>query len=146
MPPPSARCSRHPAAPAVDVCQRCGAFVCGECVNIRAEDIYCPACVPFLDRPASPRSARALISALVGPVVLLTSGFGPTPARLLGAPLFLLASAIALALLLQERAARHRKQAPAKGFLYPLAWLAIGLDALLLVGLLAIIQTSGWAA
>lgn len=61
-----ARCATHPAAPAVEVCIRCGAFVCRacHCLDIKSES-YCPSCYARLDR-RSTASTFAFISAVCG--------------------------------------------------------------------------------
>ena len=37
------QCARHPV-PAVDVCQRCGAFTCPECLELTKSGPLCTAC------------------------------------------------------------------------------------------------------
>jgi hypothetical protein len=39
-----ARCGTHPEIAAVDVCKRCGKFLCGECLELLGEDAYCASC------------------------------------------------------------------------------------------------------
>ncbi len=63
--PPSARCGLHTEVAAVDLCQRCGAFLCGECVELLGEDVLCPACFQRLGGHAPP-SRQARLSAALG--------------------------------------------------------------------------------
>lgn len=42
-----APCPRHPGAPAVDLCTRCGTFTCPACRQIGPDQLaYCESCVP----------------------------------------------------------------------------------------------------
>ena len=138
--PPSARCAKHVEAAAIDVCQRCGSFVCGECSNIRDEDVYCGDCALLLDRRPSGRPLAAFVLASAGaPGLLLTSilpfGFGP----IVGVLVFLMVGpGIALSLLLAERAARKRKETPARGVFYRPAWVALSIDFALFLTVVAI--------
>ena len=139
MPPPSARCARHAEVPAVDVCQRCGSFVCGECVNIRKEDVYCAACAVILERPGSRRPLLGLLAALLAPLPLLAGSIAsevlrsslgqlPTFAGLLGS---VLVWVLAMSLLLYERA---HGEAGARRSLYRVAWAAVWADLALAGG------------
>lgn len=44
-----ATCPQHPGVLAVDVCERCGRFVCAECLVLRTERVLCAACaaIPY---------------------------------------------------------------------------------------------------
>ena len=77
-PPPTARCGRHPEVPAVDVCQRCGAFLCGECVELLGEDVLCTACFRRVggDAPPSRRAKASVVLSGVGLVLGLGLGLG----------------------------------------------------------------------
>src|SRR5205814_107952 len=55
-----ARCAVHPESGAVDVCKRCGKFLCGECVELVGEDAYCAECA----RPLKVRASRLARTAL----------------------------------------------------------------------------------
>lgn len=57
-------CGKHPAVAAVEICSRCGTFLCGECVEY-FNDVTpaCAACLPLL--AGGPASARARISPLL---------------------------------------------------------------------------------
>lgn len=58
-----AHCGDHPASAAVEICARCGTFLCGECVFYFKEDTAaCVSCLPRLE--GGPASARARVSAL----------------------------------------------------------------------------------
>ncbi|MBI5546007.1 MAG: hypothetical protein HY901_19115 [Deltaproteobacteria bacterium] len=39
------RCAFHTAAPAADICRRCGSFLCFECLQIDQARVLCAACV-----------------------------------------------------------------------------------------------------
>jgi hypothetical protein len=65
----------------VDVCQRCGTFLCGECVELLGEDVLCTACFQRAGGDAPP-SRRAKASVILG-VIGLVLGLG------LGALIFL---------------------------------------------------------
>ncbi|MER2560917.1 MAG: DUF4190 domain-containing protein [Myxococcaceae bacterium] len=64
-PPTGATCPRHPAALAVDVCERCGRFVCGECDVLKDEKTWCVECAA-VPRLPSARSTLALVLGLAG--------------------------------------------------------------------------------
>lgn len=137
MIPVAARCAQHPDTSAVDVCQRCGAFVCGTCVNIREEDVFCPSCLPFLASTRSNRKVRAAVMlGFATPAFLLLSMF----LRRFG--IWLLAAGLlcflgALLIMIIERS--RRAKAPdnrARG--YHLAWMALWMDAALIAGLLGL--------
>jgi len=102
MPPPAgARCSTHPTVAAVDVCQRCGRFVCGDCANVRNEDLYCSECTPRVDAKP-PSTARWALAFALLPVPLLF-GFRRLHVPLPGFVLAMLAFAVAAKLLSQSR-------------------------------------------
>ena len=64
-----AHCGAHPAIAAVEICSRCGTFLCGECVEyFREVTPACSNCMPLLI--GGPASARARVSP-----VLSTLGF-----------------------------------------------------------------------
>lgn len=126
-PPPSARCAKHVDAAAVDVCQRCGSFVCGACSNVRREDVYCPSCTTLLDRPAS-SLPQVAFSIAISAVPALSLTLIPL-VGILGLAWFFLAPSIAIVLLLQERTARRSSETPASTTFYRLAWGAVAFDA-----------------
>ncbi|MCA2979593.1 MAG: hypothetical protein INH37_15070 [Myxococcaceae bacterium] len=62
----SARCPAHAAVQAVEVCERCGRFVCAECLTFAQDGAaLCPGCFA-LPRGRSSRSGLALGLVLVG--------------------------------------------------------------------------------
>lgn len=66
MPTPAgATCPLHSSALAVDVCERCGRFVCGDCVVLRDERTLCTECAAA-PASASPRATLALVLGLLG--------------------------------------------------------------------------------
>ncbi|RJS20233.1 hypothetical protein DRW03_21050 [Corallococcus sp. H22C18031201] len=52
-----ARCAEHPERGAVVTCARCGRFLCGDCLEVQAEDALCGACVVWLREQGSPSRA-----------------------------------------------------------------------------------------
>jgi hypothetical protein len=55
-----ARCGTHPQAAAVDVCTRCGRFVCAACDELGPdEQAYCAPCLKVLAATPPPRLAQA---------------------------------------------------------------------------------------
>ena len=71
-----AHCGNHPAVSAVEICSRCGTFLCGECVEYFKETTpACSNCLPVL--VGAPASARARVSPLLSTVGLagLVAGF-----------------------------------------------------------------------
>lgn len=71
-----ASCANHPVAPAVEICVRCGTFLCGDCVEyFREETPSCVNCMPFLlGTPASMRARFSPILSTLGLAGLL-AGF-----------------------------------------------------------------------
>jgi hypothetical protein len=80
--PAGARCGLHAEVAAVDVCQRCGRFLCGDCVELAADEVYCADCAPKVNQPASLLAKAGLIIAWVAWGAFATFAFG------LRAPLF----------------------------------------------------------
>lgn len=71
-----AHCGNHPAVAAVEICTRCGTFLCGECVEYFQETTAaCANCLPLLR--GGPASVRARVSPLFSTVGLgcLLAGF-----------------------------------------------------------------------
>lgn len=83
MIPSGARCGTHPEIAAVDLCKRCGRFLCGECIELVGEDAYCEPCAQRVEAPASALAKAAMIVA--GVAWLLFGAFSFA----LRAPLFL---------------------------------------------------------
>lgn len=69
-----AHCGKHPAVAAVEICTRCGTFLCGDCVEyVRDETAACSDCAPLLRGvKATARAKLAPVLAAVGIVGLLT--------------------------------------------------------------------------
>lgn len=71
-----ATCGKHASVPAVEICSRCGTFLCGDCVEYFREDTpACEACLPLL--LGTPASLRARLSPILSTLGLagLLSGF-----------------------------------------------------------------------
>lgn len=58
-----AHCGKHPAVAAVELCARCGTFLCGDCVEyVRDEIAACSDCAPLL------RGVKATVRARLAPI------------------------------------------------------------------------------
>jgi hypothetical protein len=71
-----AHCGNHPAIAAVEICARCGTFLCGECVEyFREVTPACASCMPLLI--GGPASTRARVSPILSTLGLaaLVAGF-----------------------------------------------------------------------
>jgi len=114
-----ALCPRHDGVLAVDLCERCGAFVCGDCLVLHQGRTLCTPCSLA---PLGP-SRRATAS-----VVLAVLGW------LLCPPLTLVAVSLAWA----EQAAIERREASVEG--QPRLRLALGFAGvqIVVVGLLMV--------
>ena len=63
-----ARCATHPSTGAVEVCGRCGSYLCADCMELEGFDgVYCAPCFVKVSprAPASGRAPGALVMALV---------------------------------------------------------------------------------
>lgn len=120
----SAHCAVHPAVPAVEVCERCGAFVCGDCLELHEGHPFCASCFQRLGTTSASKQA---VAALIFSIVGLNCGFLP--------------GVVGLILAYRERAAIERGQAPIQGSSVTKAALIIGwIDvALLVIGVIALI-------
>lgn len=136
--PAGARCANHAEQGAVDVCGRCGGFICADCLQLwREELVYCPACFERagVDR-ASRRSTAALVLALgsalpVAGGCLLGRALALGPVAGWAGAVGLSVSALVLGRL--ELVAIGRGDAPLGG--RRRAWVALWLAAVSLVGL-----------
>lgn len=101
----------------MDVCQRCGSFVCSGCIEIRNEDVYCADCAKVLDRPASKLSAvlvglsGAWLLFLLAMAGVVAFSSGRIPPLLIGFTLIGTAplAALMVALWIVERLAQKRE-------------------------------------
>ena len=139
-PPAGARCAKHAEAAAVDLCQRCGSFVCSDCIEIRKEEVYCQSCAAILDRPPSKRIRAVFwISALWLPVMMLSVVFALFIGFGLALGLMLLTTPVFAATLgglwIAELLGQRRGDAPISGR-SRLVWSAafIGLELLASLG------------
>lgn len=65
-----ATCGNHAGVPAVEICSRCGTFLCGECVEYFQEVTpACANCLPHLK--GQPASVRAKLSPVLTAVALV---------------------------------------------------------------------------
>lgn len=114
-----ARCASHSEAAAVALCSRCGAFLCGACVELREEAAWCAACVETL-RLNAPPSRAVKASIVLGALGLLCF-----PLLFVGPLVTLLAAAVCLGvsgrelrrIRLGERPLRGRLAARVSAFL-----------------------------
>lgn len=78
-PPPSvsgAHCGAHPAIAAVEICSRCGTFLCGECVEYFEEVTpCCAACLPLMRGGAASMRARLAPAIALAGLVAFLLGF-----------------------------------------------------------------------
>lgn len=124
-PPLGARCARHPDAPAVALCARCGTFLCGECTELRDETAYCADCVAIFRRagPASRTVQGGIVLGIAGllcsPVMLPLAGFPPI--------FSLLSVVFALTVARRELRRIHDGHAPLQGRTQARVALALGL-------------------
>lgn len=69
----NARCALHSEAAAVDVCARCGRFVCGDCLELRDDRPLCADCANRPESRVPIRGYKGLALALVG-LILMPAG------------------------------------------------------------------------
>ena len=140
--PAGARCANHTEQGAVDVCSRCGSFICADCVQIfREEIVYCVSCFERagVDR-ASTRATVAMVLSMVSalPVAvgcLLMSTFSMAPAVTWVVSAGVAVSALVLGRL--ELSAIKRGDAPQGG--RGRAGVALWLGAMSVLGLLLVV-------
>src|SRR5688500_17288839 len=89
-------CGNHPEVVAVDMCVRCGSFVCGECLELIGEEPFCLPCYGRRDVTGR-ASTRATLALIIGAFSLFC-----------GAPLGI----VTLLLVWRERKAIERGAAP----------------------------------
>lgn len=82
----------------MDVCARCGTFICGECLDVQEGKSYCPDC--FTRAQSGPASKRAIAAVILG-IVGLNCAFIP--------------GIVGLALAVRELAAIDQGEAPDTG-------------------------------
>jgi hypothetical protein len=61
-----ARCATHPEVAAVEICQRCGAFVCGSCLELKGTEVLCTTCFARQAGKPSRRAVAALVLGILG--------------------------------------------------------------------------------
>lgn len=136
--PVEARCGTHPEVGAVDVCTRCGRFLCSECVDYWNEQPVCASCLPLMDGGAATSRAKgAPVLAVLGAVGMVAGFFlrGRRGLRVwaVAAPMVVVGLALGVTELRMIRA----RQAGARGRPWALTAVLAGLvGVLLLVGLL----------
>ncbi|MCC6875025.1 MAG: DUF4190 domain-containing protein [Sandaracinaceae bacterium] len=83
LPDANARCAVHPQVRAIEVCARCGSYICGDCMEIEGVDAYCRDCFEKVSTKA-PHGGRATAAIVCG--ILGINGCLPLaiPAILLG--------------------------------------------------------------
>lgn len=123
-----ATCGNHPAVAAVEICTRCGTFLCGDCVEyLDDETPACDRCLPLL--AGGPASIGARVSVLFTTLGLcaLIAGFvvRGRPGLLIWASGFLLGFA-GIAFGVQELRLIKLNQAGSRGKKWARAGLIIG--------------------
>lgn len=80
---PGAVCANHPSVHAVETCERCGSFICANCMELEGYDAYCPDCYLKVGTKA-PASAMATTAIVLA--ILSISGCFPLalPAAIIG--------------------------------------------------------------
>ncbi len=156
--PEGARCGRHPDAPAVALCGRCGDFLCARCAIALEGASYCAACEPLAgeafpwERRAELGVARALLRTTVGTLSRTRAPFAPGFRD--RSPWPALAYALAVATPVAwigagvERLGPSGGEAASEG---PLGWLAseqgrlaLALGAPIHVALAVLLLAAGW--
>lgn len=84
MIPSGARCGTHGAVAAVDLCQRCGRFLCGDCVELVRDEVYCADCAARLDLPPGLLAKSALLMTLGAYSAAALLAFAPSPLAFVG--------------------------------------------------------------
>ena len=129
---PGAVCAIHPSVDAVETCERCGSYICANCMELEGYDAYCPECFQKVGTKA-PASAMATTAIVLA--ILAISGCFPLalPAAIIGH--------------IEMNAIERGDSLPggrnlAKGAIY-VGWIVTGLSV---VGLLFIMLLIGAAA
>jgi hypothetical protein len=136
-----ALCANHTGTSAVEICSRCGAFLCGECVLYVREVVpVCATCRPFAENDGPPsRAAWGAPALAVLGLGLILSGFfirARTGLVLWGTSLLPGGAGLFLSIREFRRIARH--QAPHRGRWLARLGLVFGvLFSLVALGLLA---------
>ena len=72
----SSECARHPGVTAVEICARCGAFACGDCVEYQRDDVpLCAPCFALVREVPTPMRARLPVVPAGLSSALLLAGF-----------------------------------------------------------------------
>jgi hypothetical protein len=135
-----AACARHPAAPAVEVCTRCGAFACAACTDY--VDAFTPVCAPCAallarGRP-SWRSRLGVWACALGLLGMLVGLWAPGRLGLLCWLAFGPTGLVGLGLSLFELRRLRRAEAPPGLARLPRLGRALGVAHLALVVLLGL--------
>ncbi|MEW5742205.1 MAG: hypothetical protein AB1938_25035 [Myxococcota bacterium] len=69
-------CAKHEGVPAVEVCTRCGAFLCGECVEyVEEEKPVCASCAAIVRAQRTPGALKAAPFLAVMGLIGIAEGF-----------------------------------------------------------------------
>ncbi len=120
-----ARCALHAQTGAVDICQRCGSFVCGECLELQGSDVFCTSC--FARAGGGGKASSRAVAALVLGILGIQCGLIP--------------GIVGLVLATQELAAIEAGQSPAAGKGMATGGKILGWISVVLLGLVAVIAT-----
>jgi hypothetical protein len=66
-----ALCAAHPELTAVDLCARCGSFLCSECVDFAGDQTYCAACLKVVTNRASRPARLSVVVSVLGVLGML---------------------------------------------------------------------------
>lgn len=136
-----ALCANHPGTSAVEICSRCGAFLCGECVLYVRELVpVCASCQPFVENDGPPSRAAwaAPVLSALGLGLIVSGFFIRARAGLVLWGTSLLPGGAGLFLSVRELRRIVRHQAPHRGRWLARLGLVFGvLFSLVALGLLA---------
>jgi len=72
----TSECARHPGVTAVDICSRCGTFVCGDCVEYQGDEVpFCQPCIALVRVTPAPMRSRAALALAAIALATLLAGF-----------------------------------------------------------------------
>lgn len=111
-----AMCANHGGMAAVEVCTRCGSFLCGDCVEYgKDETPYCAKCAAVVSRRPSGKARASLVITTLGVLGLVVGVLVRSRVGLIiwavAAPL----GFVGLAMAIQEIRAIERNESPAAG-------------------------------
>jgi hypothetical protein len=70
--PEASRCAVHPDSPSVEICSRCGAFVCASCLEFDESERQAPYCAGCYRKEVAPGASGRAVAALVVGIMCLS--------------------------------------------------------------------------